>query len=83
MYSPRAIFTQQPVAIAGALRSVLFVLILAGLVVMDEKLLSAIALSAEVLLNLFVWNAVKPVASARVDEAQAYADGVKEGESNA
>lgn len=75
MYNLKAILDKQPVAIAGALRSVLFVLVLAGLLVMDEKLLAAIALTAEIVLGLFVWNGSTPNSTARVNEAQAFAAG--------
>lgn len=63
MYSLKAIFDKEPVAIASAIRSVLFVLVLAGLLVMDEKLLAAIALGAEVLLGLFVRQASTSVSN--------------------
>lgn len=62
MYSLKAILQKQPSAIAGALRSLLYVAVLAGLLVMDEKLLAGIALGAEVLLGLFVYNSVTPIA---------------------
>lgn len=68
MYSLKALFQKQPSAIAGAIRSILFVLILAGAVVMDEKLLSGIALAMEVVLGLFVWNSVTPTASPTLNE---------------
>ena len=75
MYSLRAILEKEPVAIASALRSVLFIGVLAGLFLMDEKLLAGIALAAELVLNLFVRNATTPTATATVNEAQAYAQG--------
>ena len=52
-YSLTAIFTKEPVVSAGALRSILYVLILVGLIVLDEKQLAAIALALEVVLGLF------------------------------
>jgi len=79
MYNLKAILDKQPVAIAGALRSVLFVLILAGVLVMDEKLLSAIALGAEIVLGLFVYNASTPTSSAQENEASAFAAGAEAG----
>lgn len=79
MYNLKAILDKQPVAIASALRSVLFVLVLAGLLVMDEKLLASIALTAEIVLALFVWNGSVPVSTARVNEAQAFAAGAEAG----
>jgi hypothetical protein len=63
VYSLKAILQKQPSAIAGALRSILYIAVLAGLLVMDEKLLAGIALGAEVLLGLFVYNNVTPTAS--------------------
>jgi hypothetical protein len=63
MYSLKAILQKQPSAIAGALRSILYIAVLAGLLVMDEKLLAGIALGAEVLLGLFVYNNVTPTAA--------------------
>jgi predicted deacylase len=53
-YSLTAIFTKEPVVIAGGIRSVLYVLVLLGLVVLEEKQLAAIALGLEVVLGLFV-----------------------------
>lgn len=63
MYSIKAIFTKQPVAIATAVRSILMVLILMSVIVIDEKALAGIALSLELVLGLFAWNASTPVAS--------------------
>ena len=83
MYSLKAILQKQPVAIAGALRSVLFVGVLAGLIIMDEKLLSAIALTAEIVLNLFVWNASVPTITAEKQIAQAFDAGLAAGQTDA
>lgn len=63
MYSLKAILGKQPAAIAGAVRAVLFVLVLAGVIVLDEKVLSGIALALEVVLSLFVFQTSTPVAS--------------------
>jgi len=52
-YSLRNIFTKEPVAIAGGLRSVLFVAVLLGAVLLDEKQLAGIALALELVLGLF------------------------------
>ena len=52
MYAIGNIFTREPVVIAGAIRSVLFVAVLFGLAI-DEKQLAGIALAAEVVLGLF------------------------------
>lgn len=64
MYSITAILQKQPAAIAGALRSVLFVLILAGVLLWDEKLLSAVGLALEVVLTLFVVSSSTPTNNA-------------------
>ena len=63
MYDPRNIFRQQPVAIAGALRSLLMVLVLVGLIALDEKQLAGIALAAELILGLFAWQSSTPTAN--------------------
>lgn len=63
MYSIRNILTKEPVVIAGAVRSVLFVLVLMSLVVLDEKQLAGIALALEVVLGLFARQASTPVSS--------------------
>ena len=60
MYSLRAIFDKQPAIIAGAIRSVLFVLVLAGLVSLGEELLAGIALTAEIVLTLFTVSQSTP-----------------------
>jgi predicted Kef-type K+ transport protein len=54
MYSLTAILQKEPVAIAGALRSILYVLVLAGVIVWDAALLAGVALTAEIVLGLFV-----------------------------
>jgi hypothetical protein len=53
-YSFSNVFSKEPAVIAGAVRSVLYVLVVMGLWVIDEKALAAIALALEVLLTLFV-----------------------------
>jgi hypothetical protein len=63
MYDFKAILDKEPVAIAAAIRSVLFVLVLTGLLLIDEKLLAGVALAAEVVLGLFVRNASTSTAS--------------------
>ncbi|HEV8489043.1 MAG TPA: hypothetical protein VGQ58_04585 [Candidatus Limnocylindrales bacterium] len=52
-YSLTAVFTKEPVVIAGAVRSILFVLVLLSLVTLDEKQLAGIALGLELVLGLF------------------------------
>lgn len=52
-YSITAIFTKEPIVIAGAIRSVLYVLVLLGVIVLGAEQLAAIALALEVVLGLF------------------------------
>ena len=52
-YSISAIFTKEPVVLAGAIRSVLYVLVLLSVVALDDKQLAGIALGLEVVLGLF------------------------------
>src|SRR5687768_4270479 len=54
MYSLKAILEKEPVVIAGGLRAILSVLVLAGILSFGEELLAGIYLGAEVLLTLFV-----------------------------
>lgn len=63
MYSLGAILDKNPSEIAGAVRSVLYVAVLAGLVVVDEKLLAATALGLEIVLGLFVRAKTTPTAA--------------------
>lgn len=59
-YSIFAIFEKEPAVIAGAVRVILMVLILADVLLWDEKLLAGVALALEVGLTLFVRNSVTP-----------------------
>jgi len=59
-YSIFAIFEKEPAAIAGAIRVVLNVLILTGVLLWDEKLLAGVAIALEVGLTLFVRGSVTP-----------------------
>lgn len=52
-YSIGNLFTKEPVVITGAVRSVLYVLILTGAIVLDEKALAGVALALELVLGLF------------------------------
>jgi hypothetical protein len=63
MYSLSAILSKEPIVIAGALRSILYILVLAGIIAMDTELLAAVALAAEVVLGLFARQASTPVAA--------------------
>ena len=53
-YSFSALFTKEPAVIAGALKSVLWVGVLIGLVSFDDKTLAGIGLVLELILGLFV-----------------------------
>lgn len=68
IYSPKAILTKQPVAVASTVRQLLLVAILLGVVALDSKQLAAIGLLVELGLSLFTWSSV--VAVARVKEEQ-------------
>ena len=68
LYSPKAILTKQPVAIASAIRAILLVFVLAGVVALDEKLLAGIALAIEIGLSLFTWSSVVPVAKVKEEQ---------------
>lgn len=63
MYSIGALLTKQPAAIAGAIRAVLLVLILAKVIVLDLDVLAGGALALEVVLSLFIYNTSTPVAN--------------------
>jgi predicted Kef-type K+ transport protein len=53
IYSIGNLLSKEPVAIAGALRSILWVGVLMGLVLLDEKQLAGIAIGLELVLGLF------------------------------
>ncbi len=63
MYDLRNVLSKEPIVIAGAIRSVLFVLVLMSLVVLDEKQLAGIAIALELVLGLFARQASTPVSS--------------------
>ena len=52
-YSPTNLFTKEPVVIAGAVRSVLYVLILVGWLHLTVEQLAGVALALELVLGLF------------------------------
>lgn len=52
-YSLTNLFTKEPVVIAGAIRSVLYVAVLGGVLHLTVEQLAAVALAAEVVLGLF------------------------------
>lgn len=62
-YSLTNIFLKEPVAIAGAIRSVIFVAVLLGAVALDEKQLAGIAIALELALGLFARNVSTPNAN--------------------
>lgn len=62
-YSLGNFLQREPVAIAGALRSILWLAVLLGWVALDEAALAGIALTAEVVLGLFARNATTPTAA--------------------
>ena len=53
-YSLTAIFSKEPVVIAGAIRSILWVLVLLGAILLNAEQLAGIALVLELVLGLFV-----------------------------
>lgn len=67
-YSIRNVFTKQPVVIAGAIRSILFVLVLLGAVILDEKQLAGIAIALELGLGLFAQQASTSTAEPKLQE---------------
>src|SRR5688500_7835633 len=62
-YSLTNVFNKEPVVIAGALRSILWVAVLMGVVFLDEKQLAGIAIGLEVLLGLFTRQQTTPTAA--------------------
>lgn len=52
-YSITNLFTKEPVVIAGAVRSILYVLVLLGAVALNAEQLAAIAIGLEVVFGLF------------------------------
>jgi len=77
MYSPKAILAKQPVAIAAVIRSVLYALILGGVLHWDAMLLAGVALALEGVLGLFSWSQVTPNATAQANADAAYSSGVR------
>jgi hypothetical protein len=57
MYSLKAILDKEPAAIAGAVQVILPVLVLLGVVSLDDKAMAGIVLVVSTLLALFVRNA--------------------------
>lgn len=67
-YSLTAIFTKEPAAIAGAIRAVLWLLVLLGVVDLVDDQLAALALALEVVLTLFVRQTSTSTASPTLPE---------------
>jgi hypothetical protein len=68
MYSLGNLLQREPVAIAGAIRSVLWLAVLLGWVNgLDEQALAGIALTAEVVLGLFARNASTSTAAPKLE----------------
>lgn len=62
-YSLGNLFTKEPVVIAGAARSVLYVLILVGALHLTVEQLAGIALALELVLGLFARSTTTPTAA--------------------
>lgn len=60
--NPLNLLNAEPVAVAAAFRSVLWALVLVGVITLDEPQLAAIAIAIEAVLALFVRSKVSPTA---------------------
>lgn len=69
------ILDNEPVAIAAAVRAVLYSLVLLGVIVLDEAALAGIALAIELVLSLFLRNAVNTNATVQAVAAEAFEAG--------
>lgn len=69
------ILDNEPVAIAAAVRAVLHSLVLLGIVVLDESALAGISLAIELVLSLFLRNAVNSNATVQKVAAEAFEAG--------
>lgn len=67
-YSIKNLFTKEPVVIAGAIKSVLWIAVLLGLVSLGETQLAAIALGLELVLGLFARSQSTPTAAPSLAE---------------
>lgn len=65
----------EPVAIAAAVRAVLHSLVLLGVIVLDEAALAGISLAIELVLSLFLRNAVSTNATVQAVAAEAFEAG--------
>lgn len=75
MYSIRAVLAKQPVVIAGAIRGVIYALVLFGVFDVAAEQLAGGALALEGVLGLFAWASVTPNVTASETAASAYAVG--------
>jgi len=69
------ILDNEPVAIAGAIRAVLYSLVLLGAIHVDESALAGIALAIELVLSLFLRSAVNTNATVKEVAAEAFEAG--------
>lgn len=67
-YSIKNVFTKEPVAIAGAIRSVIYVLVLLGVVTLNAPQLAGIALALELGLGLFARHNSTPTSDPSLTE---------------
>lgn len=65
----------EPVAIAAAVRAVLHSLVLLGIIALDEAALAGISLAIELVLSLFLRNAVNTNATVQEVAAEAFEAG--------
>lgn len=61
MYDVRNIWNKEPALVAEAVRAVLLVLVVLGVIQLDEKALAAILVALSAILSLFVRSKVTPV----------------------
>lgn len=67
--------TNEPVAIAGALRAVLHALVLLGIIALDAEQLAAVSIAVEFVLTLVLRSAVTSPEGAAQIAAEAYEAG--------
>jgi len=60
IYDPRALFQKEPAVVAGAIRTVLYTLVIMGIVHLEAEQLAGIAVGLEVVLGLFVRQSSTP-----------------------
>lgn len=67
MYSLRALLQNQPVVVAGVVKTVLAMFIILGAITLSGEAVAAIALCIEAVLGLFVWKNVSPATPGPTD----------------